>query len=49
MDINEKVYYNVNCIYILDLDERYRYVNNRQLIFTLHDNLYEYFDMDFLE
>lgn len=49
MNIIEKVYYNMECKYILDCDDRHRYITNRQLLFRLYDNLYEYFDTDYEE
>ena len=46
MSINEKVYFNLSCKYILDLDERYRYVNNRHMLFSIYDELYGFFEID---
>jgi hypothetical protein len=47
MNITEKVDYNMGCKYILNCDDRCRYVNNRQLLFRLYHSLYEYFDTDY--
>jgi hypothetical protein len=49
MDTTEKICYNMECRYIHDTNDRVRYVNNRQKLFTIYDELYEYFDTDFLE
>jgi hypothetical protein len=45
MNIQQKVDYNMSCSYIVDKHERNRYVNNRQMLFNLYDNLYEYFEV----
>jgi hypothetical protein len=49
MNILQRVSYNMNCEYIQNIDDRCRYVNNRQMLFRLYDNLYEYFDTDYEE
>jgi len=47
MDIQPKLNYNMRCLYIKNCDDRCRYLVNRQMLFNLYDNLYEYFETDY--
>ena len=49
MDISRRVNYNLECKYIQNTDDRCRYLVNRQTLFSIYDELYEYFDTDYLD
>lgn len=47
MNVSQKIKYNMGCKYIQNMDDRCRYLVNRNKLFLIYDELFSVFDTDY--